>query len=289
MVGINILCRLGNQLFQYAFIKALAERFNTSFYINEKMESFMAADYFDLEGYSPARNKINKLLLKLESGNLIKKLQATDIDTYSEAVSNALTNHTIYSGYFQSELFFKDIAAEIPSYIRVKKEYVDKFQAQYQDTFANNRTIAIHIRRGDYLNLNDWWATNLGSNNLSLPTYFYLKCLEKVPDHNNYKIIFVSDDINFARTEFAHISNAEFSQSDMITDFQIIMNADVCILSNSSFAWWAAYLNPKKNKVIYCPQYWLGFKIKKEYPENIIPAGWNQVKVESTIEANPAE
>ena len=289
MVGINIQCRLGNQLFQYAFIKALAERFHTSFYLNEKMEQFTAANYFDLEGYSPTRNKINKFLLKLESGNLIKKLQATDIDIYSEAVSNALTNRTIYNGYFQSELFFKDIAVKIPAYIRVKKEHVDKFQAQYQDTFTNNRTIAVHIRRGDYLNLNDWWAANFGSNNLSLPTSYYLKCLEQVPDYKNHKIIFVSDDIDFARTEFARIPNAEFSQSDMITDFQIIMNADVSILSNSSFAWWAAYLNPKKDKAIYCPQYWLGFKIEKEYPENIIPGGWNQIKVESTIEANTAE
>lgn len=281
MVGINVQCRLGNQLFQYAFIKALAERFHTSFYLNEKIVPLIAADYFDLEGYNPTQNKLNKFLLKLESGNLIKKLNATDIDTYSEAVSNALTNHTIYSGYFQSELFFKDIAAKIPGYIRIKKEHSDKFQAQYQGTFTNNRTIAVHIRRGDYLNLNDWWATNLGSNNLSLPTSYYLNCLEQIPEYKNHKIIFVSDDIGFARTEFAHIPNAEFSQSDMITDFQIIMNADVCILSNSSFAWWAAYLNPKKNKVIYCPQYWLGFKVHKEYPENIIPATWNQILVDT--------
>lgn len=281
MVGINVQCRLGNQLFQYAFIKALAERFHTSFYLNEKIVPLIAADYFDLEGYNPTQNKLNKFLLKLESGNLIKKLNATDIDTYSEAVSNALTNHTIYSGYFQSELFFKDIAAKIPGYIRIKKEHSDKFQAQYQGTFTNNRTIAVHIRRGDYLNLNDWWATNLGSNNLSLPTSYYLNCLEQIPEYKNHKIIFVSDDIGFARTEFAHIPNAEFSQSDMITDFQIIMNADVCILSNSSFAWWAAYLNPKKNKAIYCPQYWLGFKVHKEYPENIVPAAWNQILVDT--------
>lgn len=289
MVGINVQCRLGNQLFQYAFIKALAERFHTSFYLNEKIEPFIAANYFDLEGYNPTRNKINKFLLKLQSGNLIKKLKATDIDTYSEAVSNALTNHTIYNGYFQSELFFKDIAAKMSRYICVKKEYVSKFQAEYQDTFTNNRTIAVHIRRGDYLNLDNWWADNFGSNNLSLPTSYYLKCLEQVPGYKNHKIIFVSDDIDFARAEFAHIPNAEFSQSDMITDFQVIMNADVSILSNSSFAWWAAYLNPKKDKAIYCPQYWLGFKVKKEYPQDIIPADWNQVNVESAVKATTAE
>lgn len=289
MVGINVQCRLGNQLFQYAFIKALAERFYTSFYLNEKIEPFIAADYFDFQGYSPAMNAVNKFLLKIESGNFIKKLQATDVNTYSEAAYNSLTNNTIYNGYFQSELFFKAIAAKIPAYIGVKKEYVAKFQAEYKNTFANNRTVAVHIRRGDYLNLDNWWAENFGSNNLSLPTSYYLKCLEQVPNYKKCKIIFVSDDIDFARSEFAHIPNCEFSQSDMITDFQIIMNADVAILSNSSFAWWAAYLNPKKDKVVYCPQYWLGFKVKREYPENIIPAGWNQVTVEQVAEAKTAE
>jgi len=284
MVGINVQCRLGNQLFQYAFIKALAERFYTSFYLNEKIEPFIAADYFDFQGYNPTLNAVNKFLLKIESGNIIKKLQATNVDTYSEALYNSLTNNTIYSGYFQSELFFKEIAAKIPAYINIKKEHVTKFQSEYQNTFTNNRTIAVHIRRGDYLNLDNWWKENLGSNNLSLPTSYYLNCLEQVPDHKNYKVIFVSDDIDFLRSEFAHIPNCEFSQSDMITDFQIIMNADVCILSNSSFAWWAAYLNPKKNKAVYCPQYWLGFKIKKEYPENIIPPIWTQVSVETIAE-----
>src|SRR3569833_860535 len=109
MVGLNVQCRLCNQLFQNAYIKALAERFDTSFYLNEKIEPLITADYFDLEGYSPTRNMINKFLLKIQSGNLIIKLRATDVDTYSEATCNSLTNHTIKKGYFQSELFFKDI------------------------------------------------------------------------------------------------------------------------------------------------------------------------------------
>lgn len=275
MVGINVQCRLGNQLFQYAFIKAVSEKFDTSFYLNEKIEPFITADYFDLAGYHPLKNKINKFWLKVESNNLFKKLQAKDINTYNEP----LTNHTVYNGYFQSELFFKNIAGNIPSYIQVKKSFKKKFEAKYGSLFSNNRVIAVHIRRGDYLQLDDWWATNLGGNNLSLPSSYYLNCLSTIKEIENYRIIFVSDDIDFARKEFAHIKNSEFSESDMITDFQIIMNADICILSNSSFAWWAAYLNAKKTKTIYCPQYWLGFKVKREYPVNIIPSNWIQMNV----------
>ncbi|MDB4927023.1 alpha-1,2-fucosyltransferase [Mucilaginibacter sp.] len=279
MVGINIQCRLGNQLFQYAFIKALSEKFNTSFYMNEKIERLIIADFFDLEGYHPLKNQFNKLLLKLESGHIFEKLQAKDFDTWHAGLAAQLTDHTIYNGYFQSEHFFKTITSNILAYIRVKKPWIKQFDAKYSHVFRSHRVITIHIRRGDYLNLGAWWADNLGSHDLSLPTTYYSACLEQVPDYLNYRIIFVSDDIGFVRSAFAHLPNAEFSDSDLITDFQLIMNADVCILSHSSFAWWAAYLNPKKSKKIFCPRYWLGFKVKKEYPEHIIPAGWKQITV----------
>jgi hypothetical protein len=55
------------------------------------------------------------------------------------------------------------------------------------------------------------------------------------------------------------------------------MNADVCILSNSSFSWWGAWLNTKPGKVIYGPQNWLGFGKNDEYPAGIstnLPVNW---------------
>jgi hypothetical protein len=270
-------CRMGNQLFQYAFVKALSEKFNTSFYLNEKVERLILSDFFDLEGYHPVQNLMNKLLLKIQSGSIFKSLNSTEIDTFSESLEKRLRNHTIYNGYFQSEFFFKEIAKDIQQYIRVKKKHMTRFDAIYKNTFSTTRVIAVHLRRGDYLDLNDWWAANFGSNNLTLPVSYYLNCIAQVPDYKNHLIIFVSDDISFARKEFGHIANAIFSEGDMMTDFQILMNADVCILSNSSFAWWAGYLNAKKSKIIFCPRYWLGFKIKREYPDNIIPLDWIQV------------
>jgi hypothetical protein len=46
------------------------------------------------------------------------------------------------------------------------------------------------------------------------------------------------------------------------------MNADYCIISNSSFSYWGAYLNKKALKVI-APKYWSGFKAAAEYPKRI--------------------
>jgi hypothetical protein len=273
MVGIAIQCRLGNQLFQYAFIKSVSEKFNTSFFIRDTADEFIAAKYFDLKGYNPILNTLNWLLFKIKTKNVTKTLQAISIDDYGGAKDNE-----VYNGYFQSEGYFTNISAKIPSYIKVKAAYKNQFGAKYGAVFTGP-VVAVHIRRGDYLSLNQWWKDNWGSDNLTLPTNYYLDCLGMIGNLERYKIIFLSDDIDFARSEFAHVKNAGFAQNDMITDFQVLMNADICILSNSSFSWWGAYLNQKQEKKIYCPRYWLGFKVKEEYPTHIIPAGWEQVSV----------
>jgi hypothetical protein len=274
MVGISIQCRLGNQLFQYAFIRSITQKFKTSFFVSETIEEFAIAKYFDLKGYNPRVNKLKWLLFKIKTGNLLTSLQTVSIDRYDQA-----TDNKIYNGYFQSEQYFENIAGEISTHVKIKQQYVDEFNTKYQDMFNNNLVVAVHIRRGDYLDLDDWWAENLGSHNLTLPIDYYLNCLKQVANADNCKFFFVSDDMEFTRSAFAHVKGAEFAQNSMIIDFQILMNADECIIANSSFAWWAAYLNKKETKKIYCPQYWLGFKVQKEYPANIIPQNWIKVKV----------
>jgi hypothetical protein len=60
-------------------------------------------------------------------------------------------------------------------------------------------------------------------------------------------------------------------------DFQHLLNAHECIISNSTFSWWGAWLNTRPDKKIYAPEYFLGWRIKKEYPQNIYPHDWVKV------------
>ncbi|RZJ77556.1 MAG: hypothetical protein EOO20_28740, partial [Chryseobacterium sp.] len=86
---------------------------------------------------------------------------------------------------------------------------------------------------------------------------------------DQYKVFFVSDDIEYVKAFFKEKPNYIYSNNDEITDFQIIQHSDIAIISNSSFAWWAAYLSPKKNTV-YGPKNWLGFRIGKEHPKRVM-------------------
>ncbi|GAA3975353.1 alpha-1,2-fucosyltransferase [Mucilaginibacter dorajii] len=277
MVAVTIDCRLGNQLFQYAFIKALSLKLDTPFFLNESVEKFIVEDYFELSGYRPWLNKYFRIYFKIRH-SLLKSLQSVAIGQYNKEEYLTLTNDQIYQGYFQSEAFFNDIIVDISRYIKVKKRHIKIFNEKYSQVFSNRRVVAVHIRRGDYLDLNNWWAENLGSSDLTLPISYYQHCLAQIPDIAACQVIFVSDDIAFVKSAFAHIPGALFAGDDLITDFQLLLNADICILSQSTFSWWAAYLNPKSDKKIFCPRYWLGFKIKKEYPVAIIPPEWIQVE-----------
>jgi hypothetical protein len=282
MVGLTIQCRLGNQLFQYAFIKALSESLSTSYFLNEGIEKFTAAQYFTFKGYNPTINIFNKFFFKIRKKALFKPLQNLTISNFDNPnkIIHFLSNNNSYSGYVQSADYFINISANINEYIKVKTQYIKEFNNKFGNYFNDNKkVIAVHLRRGDYLNLGNWWKDNLGGNDLTLPLSYYKNCICDFEDQSLYNIIFISDDIAYAKTVFSHLKNATFSDNNIIIDFQILMHADVCVISNSSFAWWAAYLNKKATKRVLCPKYWLGHKIQKEYPSNIIPNNWEQVDV----------
>jgi len=112
--------------------------------------------------------------------------------------------------------------------------------------------------------------------NLSLKTAWYHLAIKNIHNEENY-YIFISDDINFVKAEFAYLSNKYISENEEITDLQFLTHADICILSNSTFSWWGAWLNNKAEKIIYAPKYFMGWRIKKETPTEIYPKEWVQI------------
>ena len=59
-------------------------------------------------------------------------------------------------------------------------------------------------------------------------------------------------------------------QGDAISDFIQLMTSSYLIISNSSFAWWAAFLNVHENPIIIAPKNWVGYHVNLEYPKGIM-------------------
>lgn len=258
MIGIKFNGRLGNQIFQYAFYHYLSKKTSKSLFFINPHHSYISK-YFELDSFNNLT--LGSKLYSMFTRSIVKVLKFEEIYIQNIQVPREVSvkDWTIYKGFFQTDWYLKHTPGRLP--ISIKKQYKDQFDAQFGDLFEKNKTVVVHIRRTDYM--------NYGKRDISLPLNYFKHRLDNIENLNTYKVIFVSDDIEHVNTYFGNRENYIFSTNNEIVDFQIIMNADVAIISNSSFAWWAAYLS-KKNNLVYAPKNWLGFRIGKEHPKKVM-------------------
>ena len=274
MVGIKILGQLGNHMFQYAFIYAVSKKLNTSFFIkygSGKQQIPRLPEYFYLKNDSFFKNYFFSKLFSVKN--------KINLNSHSQPENELikLEDNTIYEGFAQSEKYFSFIDLNVHEIFRIKNKYIRRFNQKYQSLFQNNKILVVHIRRGDYENSG---ANFLGGLDIRLPLDYYHHALNQIKDINDYKIIFISNEIDYCRKHFNHYKNCLFESNPEIIDLQLIINADAAVISNSTFAWWGAYLNKKKHKLIYSPNYWLGFRVKNEFPVGITSIkGWTWLEV----------
>jgi hypothetical protein len=274
MIAVRLEGRLGNQLFQYAFIYATAKKLKVDFYIDQSIDKFLLDQYFEVDntpyhlfqkyifntkGY---KNLFSYHLKRpfytgLKKIHQLKTLNFSHFDDPDSQLSNMIDS-ALYTGFFQSEQYFSAYRNDIIRLFSVKPQYKHQYKSIAAAQLpANKPIVVIHIRRGDYVNLD-----------CQLPDEYYHDIIAGLKDNDAY-YVFISDEADYIKEQFAYLENKYISHNTEIIDFQLLLNADVCILSSSSFSWWAAWLNPKKNKLVYAPKYWLGFKDQKEFPTGI--------------------
>jgi hypothetical protein len=267
MVGISYKGRLGNQLFQFVFYNYLRSKDKSKFFFLNNPQHADLSKYFHLEWSNRfTGTKIYSLLTRI----LVKSVAFEDVYMHNFVGPRAVqvANKTIYNGYFQTDWYLKNIEGGLN--LKIKEKYLREFEDNFGELFRSHLTIVVHIRRTDYL--------NYGKRDISLPIEYFKTQLSSIQNIDNYKVIFVSDDMDYVKNEFKQKANFIYSSNSEILDFQIIQNADIAIISNSTFAWWAAYLSPKNNKVIG-PKNWMGFRIGREHPRGIMTDKFDWVEV----------
>jgi hypothetical protein len=259
MVGVKFNGRLGNQLFQYFFLLYLKSRDSSKIYFFPNPHHAYLARYFDLGVYHNLT--LGSKLYSIFARMLPKVFSFRDIylQNFFGPREHHPENFTIYNGFFQSDFYIRHLPETARPEIR--KAYRDEFEEKFGAVFKSCKTVVVHIRRTDYL--------SYGKRDISLPIDYFKRQLDSIENLDSYQVFFVSDDMDFVKSAFPARRNFVFSSNSEIIDFQLIHHADVAIISNSTFAWWAAYLSKKQNFVI-APKNWFGFRIGREHPKGIM-------------------
>jgi len=229
---------LGNQMFQYACVKALSLRARVNCFFPEK---------------EPNLHSIFEL-----SSEKSFKPESSDTYIYQEPefTFNEIPIHIrdlILEGYFQSEKYFKDFEGSI------KKEFVFK-KTPVREVPAG--VCSIHVRRRDYLELKDHHP--LCSRD------YYLKAMSLIP---SYKYMIFSDDPLWCRENFNQVNVEVISGNTADEDLQLMAMCDNHIIANSSFSWWGAWLGYNDNKKVIAPSRWFG-SAKPLDTSDIYCKGW---------------
>lgn len=261
---------LGNNLFQFAFGLALSKKLGIDFIFNTELLD----EYFELGNYNNFFLKKKRYITYLFLLKLYKwKVLDLNLNEKPSEILDLVQNNAIIYGYFQSPLFFIGYEHLVKQSFKIKNIHLEKYSSSFSHLYSRE-VVCIAIRRKDYLS---WHIPEIDYNTPDLNTNYFKRALDLVPDLNAKTLIVISDDIDLIKKEL-DFSNAVYIY-EAIDAFITLSLADYLIISNSSFHWWGAWLNTKPRKIVYAPKYWLGHKVKREYPKDVISPDWVQVEV----------
>ncbi|MFA4849418.1 MAG: alpha-1,2-fucosyltransferase [Methanoregula sp.] len=269
--------RLGNQIFQYAFLKTIAKKNETILCFNMKMfyETFDFDDrgmwhhsnyYFRLIFIGVLVPLILRSLSKARIINYVeqkKQINLIPLPYWSETRGLFPFIRYVNSDFFQSETFFN---REATSNLKIKEKFLDESRQFISKIPENYNLVFVHIRRGDIVH-----EIFNGVRGKDLPKSYFEKAINIIKENvENPFFIFLSDDPSFVKCCFKDFEPKIISNNSMEVDLAIMTQCEAGIISNSSFSWWGAYLMTTKKKVI-APKYWVGWKTKVESHVGIQP------------------
>lgn len=244
----QFLGRLGNNFFSIAAAIGYAKKYGT--------------DWFVPSGYHH-REIYKHWNLPIYRGN-IRKLHLMDFATDEGWGYSPIPFHqggVQIRGFFQSPRHFDFCEQDVKNVFKLNIDPIDR--------------VSIHVRRGDYLAPNQDTFKPVDMNYIS-QAISHFKQLGKT------KFLVVSDDLPWCRDNIKD-PDCDVSFSDGKSVYGDLCQMASCehhIISNSTLAWWAAYLGRNENKIVVSPSSeapnW--FLHNRMDTSNLLPKEWIQIK-----------
>jgi hypothetical protein len=283
MIVVKLQGGLGNQMFQYAAGRALSIKYNVPLFLDhsfiERNESsygrFVTRKYaLGIFNISAARFS-NEIINHYFDSGIDKEVYFYPERPGSYDPMFRKIEPAVYlDGFWQSHRYFVAAKRLIKLDFSVKECEVIKLNKQLIEQLVTVNSVGIHVRRSDYIpppgviQLYSTCAIEYYKEAINM-------LLKWIPDA---KFFVFSDDIKWAEEnlKFSNISIRFIHNTN--ADWLDLYFLSICkhnIIANSTFSWWAAWLNSNKNKKVIAPNQWfsiepVAFKIDDLYPEEWI-------------------
>ncbi|MEE9170605.1 MAG: alpha-1,2-fucosyltransferase [bacterium] len=289
MIITRLIGGLGNQLFQYAVGRHLAELRSTELKIDlSGFEIYKLHEYslgaFNIRQNFASKEEAASLTVPKDAGagGVLGKvfgkkakrakthIREKKLFSFDRKVLN-LPDRVYLDGYWQCEKYFVAIAEIIRREVIVKSPQTGK-DKEVAEMIASCESVSLHVRRGDYV-------SNPKTNRLhgTCSVDYYHRCVEHVAQMvKNLHFFVFTDDPEWAREnmKLPHATTvvAHNDASRNYEDLRLMSQCRHNIIANSSFSWWGAWLNPNEDKMVLAPRRWLAMKGRD--CKDIIPGQW---------------
>jgi hypothetical protein len=294
MIIVQLSGGLGNQMFQYAAGRSLSLKHHTglrldlSFLLDRTpRKDFVFRDYdlgiFKIDPKIASKNeehnfglkarKIKRMLYTLRQNlnhNLPVYVRESQYGFDSKFFS--IPPHAYLEGYWQSEDYFKEIEETIRKDFTFKEPLDEKGSEMARIIFSVN-SICMFVRRGDYVSLK-----NTTMHHGLCEKEYYAQSFQLISQNiANPEVFVFSDDLEWCRSNFkfnvpTYFVDNTYSGYKFGQHVQLMKLCRHFIISNSSFGWWGAWLNPDPNKIVIAPKQW--YKDSQMDTSHLIPKNW---------------
>lgn len=295
MIRINLIGAMGNQLFEYAYARAISEEFNdglilinpyfTKFYntivaksfkmtenslkflsLNERVKEIdmipgMLLSFFDFMKYCFESLRFVRPISK------IRYLQRSSKGnfrlckygfTYFEH-SEQCGKKKVFSGLYQCEKFFGNIKSILLDELQVKT-LISEENAKMIKELNSSNSVCVHIRKGDYDDP-EWKFLKVCNEK------YYQDGMDYITAHTENPVFYIFSnthrDLEWIKENYHFTYPVKYVDlgNPAHEDFRLMYNCKHFVISNSTFSWWGSYMSQNPSKIVVAPDIWQ----RKEY------------------------
>ena len=288
---------LGNQMFQFAAARALAENNNCALLLDlsyleqtgTQIRDGFTNRHYELGIFKNIAQdfvpdfKLKQFIMASQKKQWLKQLGFSYPKIYHEPSfefnENLLQQKppVLLKGYLQSEKYFIKESASIRNAFSFPALVATDESISVLSAISTGCSVSVHVRRGDYLH------PAIAAQHGTCSVEYYRQAIEKIRTAFPAAVFyFFTDDASWVQNEFidkipGSVLVKNNTGANSWKDMYLMSKCSHHIIANSSFSWWGAWLNDEPGKIVIAPKTWFADKKRNEATADLIPANWSRL------------